>query len=53
MAKLRIGIAHGPEDEPAAPERVRRSRRKTDVQEIAEVLTRAGRDVFSLVVDGA
>jgi len=52
MAKLRIGIAHGPEDEPAAPERGRRGRRKSDVQEIVEVLTRAGHDVFSLVVDG-
>ena len=51
MAKLRIGIAHGPEDGPPASPR-RRRRRRTDVQEITEVLTRSGHEVFSLVVDG-
>jgi D-alanine-D-alanine ligase len=52
MARLRIGITHGPEDRlnPGSPGQ--RPRRKSDVQEIAEVLTRAGHDVFFAVVDG-
>ena len=51
MAKLRIGIAHGPDDAAEKQSRAR-ARRKSDVQEIAEVLTRAGHDTFSLIVDG-
>ncbi len=53
MAHLRIGIAHGPEDSSEAPGTGRRPRRKTDIQEIAEALTRANHDVFSVVVDGS
>ena len=53
MATLRIGIAHGPEYVPEAPARARRPRRKGDVQEIAEVLARAGHDTFPVVVDGS
>lgn len=52
MAKLRIGIAQGPRD--AAEKQTRaRARRKSDVQEIAEVLTRAGHETFALIVDGS
>jgi D-alanine-D-alanine ligase len=53
MARLRIGIAHGPDDAPGGRRRPKAPRRKTDVQEIAEVLRRAGHKTFSLVVDGA
>ena len=52
MAKLRIGIAHGPDDELATGRGERRDRRKSDVQEVADVLTRGGHDVFSIIVDG-
>ena len=52
MAKLRIGIAHGPDDELATGRSERRDRRKSDVQEVADVLTRGGHDVFSIIVDG-
>jgi D-alanine-D-alanine ligase len=53
MAKLRIGITHGPEDEPATAGRAQRTGRKSDVQAIAEVLVHAGHDVFFVVVDGS
>lgn len=53
MAKLRIGIAHGPEDWPEAPVPGKRTRRKSDIREVAEALTRADHDVFSVVVDGS
>jgi len=53
MATLRIGIAHGPEDLPGGPATGSRPRRKTDVEEISAVLTRAGHEVFSVVVDGS
>jgi D-alanine-D-alanine ligase len=46
MARLRIAIAHGPDDGPA-----RRGGRATDVGEIAGVLRR-GHEVFRVVVDG-
>jgi D-alanine-D-alanine ligase len=52
MPKLRIGIAHQPDEVPAARRRGRRSRRKTDVEEIFAVLRRAGHEAFSVVVDG-
>ncbi|HEU5320044.1 MAG TPA: ATP-grasp domain-containing protein [Methylomirabilota bacterium] len=51
MAKLRIGIAHAPDDSPRP--RGGRGRRKTDVEEVAEVLRRAGHQVFFVVVDGS
>jgi D-alanine-D-alanine ligase len=53
MARLRIGITHGPEDRPETQQTGERPRRKSDVQEIAEVLMRAGHDVFFVVVDGS
>ncbi len=53
MAQLRIGIAHGPEDWPEAADPARRGRRKSDVQEVAEALRRAGHEVFSICVDGS
>lgn len=46
MARLRIAIAHGPDDGPAA-----RGGRISDVGEIAAVLRR-GHEVFRVVVDG-
>ncbi|HSD52219.1 MAG TPA: D-alanine--D-alanine ligase, partial [Candidatus Methylomirabilis sp.] len=52
MAKLRIGIAHGPDDEIATGRSERRDRRKSDVQEVADILGRSGHDVFSVMVDG-
>jgi len=52
MAKLRIAIAHGPDDTPEPQERGRKTRRKSDVQEISEVLRRAGHETFFVVVDG-
>jgi D-alanine-D-alanine ligase len=49
MPKLRIGIAHDPDEAQAArPAR----RRQSDVEQIARVLTRAGHDVFPIAVDG-
>ncbi|MGH7278819.1 MAG: D-alanine--D-alanine ligase family protein, partial [Candidatus Rokuibacteriota bacterium] len=48
MAKLRIGIAHGPEEAP----RARPRGRKTDVEEIARALTNARHDVFFVNVGG-
>lgn len=53
MARLKIGITHGPEDRPETPGPGERPRRKSDVREIAEVLTRAGHDVFFVVVGGS
>jgi len=52
MARLRIGIAQGPEDLPKPQKPGRRPPPKTDAQQIARVLTRAGHDVFPVVVDG-
>lgn len=52
MAKLRIGIAHGADDAPRARPRGRRRRPKTDVEEIAQVLRRAGHEVFFIAVSG-
>lgn len=52
MAKLRIGIAHGPDDTPGTQTRARRGRRKTDVREITDVLARAGHETFPIIVDG-
>lgn len=52
MARLRIGIAHGPDDAPEAQGRNRRARRKSEVQEIAGILRRAGHKTFFVVVDG-
>lgn len=53
MARLRIAIAHGPEDRPATTPAARRSQGKSDIQEIAEVLARAGHEVFFILVDGS
>ena len=50
MARLRIGIAHEPEATSEAPGQ--RPRRKSDVEEITGVLTRAGHEVFAISVDG-
>jgi D-alanine-D-alanine ligase len=52
MAKLQIGIAHQPEDPPEARVSGGR-RRRTDVEQITEILTRAGHEVFSVIVDGS
>jgi D-alanine-D-alanine ligase len=52
MAKLLIGIAHGPDEIPEAQTRARGARRKTDVQEITDVLARAGHETFPVIVDG-
>ena len=49
MERLRVGIAHGAEE---TIERPARGKRKSDVQEVAAVLRRAGHDVFAVVVDG-
>ena len=48
MARLRIAIAHGPDDGPAS----RTGRRKNDVAEIASVLRAGGHEVVRVVVDG-
>lgn len=53
MARLRIGIAHRPEDLPEPTESGRSARRKSDVRGVAEVLERAGHEVFFQVVDGS
>jgi D-alanine-D-alanine ligase len=52
MAKLQIGIAHQPEEQAEAPSAAGR-RRRTDVEQITEILTRAGHEVFSVTVDGS
>jgi D-alanine-D-alanine ligase len=51
MATLKIGIAHGPGESIEPPRRGSRVR-KTDVQEVALVLRRAGHEIFSVPVDG-
>jgi D-alanine-D-alanine ligase len=53
MAKLLIGIAHGADDTPEIQTRARGARRKTDVQEVTEVLGRAGHETFPVIVDGS
>jgi D-alanine-D-alanine ligase len=53
MAKLCIAIAHSPADNPEAPRRGGRARRKSDVEQITEVLRRAGHETFPVVVDGS
>jgi len=50
MARLRIAIAHGPDDTPAA--RPTGRARKTDVAEIAAALRSVGHGVLRVVVDG-
>ncbi|MFQ5828456.1 MAG: ATP-grasp domain-containing protein [Candidatus Methylomirabilia bacterium] len=52
MATLQIGIAHGPDDAWETPPDVRTPQRKSDVQQIAAVLDRAGHKTFSIVVNG-
>jgi len=52
MAKLQIGIAHQPEEQSEGPSAGGRKRR-TDVEQITEILTRAGHEVFSVAVDGS
>lgn len=48
---MKIVVAHAP-DESVDPPRGRRSGRKTDVQEVAQVLRGAGHDVTGVAVDG-
>ena len=48
MAKLQIGIAHQPDEQPEAPNAGGRKRR-TDVEQITEILTRAGHEVLTSV----
>ena len=48
---MRITIAHGG-DETVAPPKRGSGQRKTDVQEVAGILRRAGHDVLGLAVDG-
>jgi D-alanine-D-alanine ligase len=52
MAKLRIAIAHGAEEVPRRRPRAARRRPKTDVEEIAQVLRRAGHEVLFVSVTG-
>jgi len=52
MAKLQIGIAHQPEEQPETASAGGRKRR-TDVEQITEILTRAGHEVSSVAVDGS
>ncbi|MGH7369039.1 MAG: D-alanine--D-alanine ligase family protein [Candidatus Rokuibacteriota bacterium] len=52
MARLRIAVAHGPDDAPARRPRAR-TRPKTDVEQIARILQRAGHRVTFLLVDGS
>jgi D-alanine-D-alanine ligase len=53
MAKLRIAIAHGPDDAPRLRRRQQGRRRAlSDVEKVADVLGRGGHDVFFLGVDG-
>lgn len=51
MARLRIAIGHGADDAPR-PRRRARGTRKTDVEQIAAVLKKAGHDVVFVAVDG-
>jgi len=48
---MKIVVAHGA-DESVDPPRGRRPVRKTDVQEVAQVLRRAGHEVSGIAVDG-
>jgi D-alanine-D-alanine ligase len=50
MARLRIAIAHEPDEAPRP--RGKAPRRKTDVEEIGQVLRRAGHRTFGVTVDG-
>jgi D-alanine-D-alanine ligase len=52
VARLRIAIAHGAEDVPRRQPRRPRRRPKTDVEEIAHVLRRAGHEVAFVTVTG-
>jgi len=52
MTKLRIGIAHGPDESAEQPKQRKGVKRKSAVQEIAGVLQRAGHETFSMVIDG-
>jgi D-alanine-D-alanine ligase len=52
MARLRIAIAHGADDAPRRRATGRRRRPLTDVEKIADVLRRAGHEVFFVAVDG-
>jgi D-alanine-D-alanine ligase len=51
MARLRIAVAHGSDEAPAARTRARK-RPKTDVEQVAEILQSAGHRVTFLLVDG-
>lgn len=48
---MRIAVAHGG-DETVVPPKRGRGQRKTDIQEVAGVLRRAGHDVLGIAVDG-
>ena len=48
---MKIVVAHGP-DESVDLAKGRRPARKTDVQEVADILRRAGHDVSGLAIDG-
>jgi len=45
-------MAHGPDEAVPPQSRGARAHRKSDVQQIAEVLNRAGHETFSVIVDG-
>src|SRR5918993_3035388 len=49
---MRIVVAHAADESVEPPKRARRPTPKTDVQEIAAVLRRAGHDVSGIAVDG-
>ena len=49
---MRIIVAHGPDESLEVVKARGRGRRKTDVQEVAEVLRRAEHEVLGLAVDG-
>ena len=50
---MRIVVTHAADESVEAPKGVRRAARKTDVQEIADVLRRAGHEVTGIAVDGS
>jgi D-alanine-D-alanine ligase len=50
VARLRIAIAHGADDLPKGTEK---GRPKTDVEQVALILDRAGHDVSFVLVDGS
>jgi D-alanine-D-alanine ligase len=52
MAKLRIGIAHGPEEVLAPPKGKKGARRRSAGQEIVAALERAGHETFPVPVEG-